>query len=264
VNSCGFSLNYAEGEAKLSVTVNNRDGIQEHGSTEREEIRLYGVRINAQSPNSQRAEVLPIAARRFAQFGSPRIIISGGVSYSDSLLIDPGATIVFSAATADDFDGSRGLSSVVGVVRSISRNPSEQRSKVEIVYTGRNGAGWSPSMLATAAPAATKLTVEANEYSPTRHEITGETMTDASFYAVGDPDDVVRTGNYGARVSTVITAIVGSTITLGAAHGLAAPDWGTIRPQYYDLTSNALRQYVFGADDNGTLGAASIAAYVYL
>ena len=262
VNSVAASLNWELGEPALTVTVNDRDLQKEDGRTQLEELALHGVIIRAASVSSQRAEILPIAAERFAMFGNRRIIISGGLSYSDALLLDPGAVVTFSAAEVEGYDGVRGLSDAVGIVQSISRDPAKQRASVELVYWGARVAGWAPALEIIAAPTPTTLTVAANSYTETTDPVTGAALTDASLFTNGDAVNVVPLGDWPNRVATTIT-LAGTTVTTAAPHGIAGPDFGTIRPQSYDAVSAAIQLYAFAADDAGTLGAAAVAAYVY-
>lgn len=263
VNVVRAQVNYAEGEPQLVVTVKDRDSRQEFNRAAVEELDLLGVRLNASDPQAQRAALQPMAAERFGLFGAPRPVFSGGISYSDALLVDPGATVVFSATEAHDYDGTAGLSGVVGRVVSVERNPLTQSARLAVVYFGTNTSGWAPAMRATAAPSSTQLTVDANAYSEATSPVTGAAQTDAGFFAVGDAVEVVPTGDWPNRVTTTITAIAGNTITLAAAHGLSGPDWGTIRPQAYDSVTATLQGYVFLADDSETLGAGGDPARVF-
>ena len=262
VNSLSASLNWSLGEPALNVTVNDRDRQGEDGAVLREGLDLHGVIIRAASVSSQRAEILPIAAERFALFGYRRIIVSGGLSYSDALLLDAGSVVEFSASSVDDYDGSRGLIDAIGIVQSISRTPAKQRASVEIVYWGTRVSGWAPAMRVTGSTGPNTLTVAANSYSEAVHPVTGAVITDAGFFTDADAVEVVPLGDWPNRVTTTIT-LVGNTVTTAAPHGLTGPDWGTIRPQSYDAVSTALQAYIFAADDAGTLGAAAVAAYVY-
>ncbi len=263
VNSVKALMNWDADEPGLTVIVNDRDSIGDNRRTEREELQLHGVTIRASSVSAQRAALFPIAAERFGLWAYRRIVVRGGLCYSDALLLDPGSVVTFSATDVDDYDATRGLSDAIGIVQSITRTPDKQQATVEIVYWGTRVSGWAPAMSATAAPAADQLTVSANAFSDAADPITGGAVTDAGFFAVGDAVEVVPIGDWPNRVTTTITGIVGATITLGAAHGLAGPYWGTIRPQAYDAGTATMRAYVFAADDAGTLGAAADAAFVY-
>lgn len=263
INSVEAQANWQSGEPQLTVTVNDRDGISRNNGTARETLRLYGVNVRAESVSSQRAAVLPIAAERFGLFGYRRIIVTGGLSYSDALLLDPGSVVTFTADKVDDYDGSTGITDGVGIVQSITRTPATQQARVSIVYWGARVSGWAPAMKVANPMGATpqQLTVEANAYSEAAHPVTGEAVTDAGFFRVGDAVEIVPVGDWPNRVTTTITAIAGNVITFAAAHGAAAGD--TIRPQSWDSVATLLQGYIFAADADDWLGAANDPAWVY-
>jgi hypothetical protein len=257
LDSLAFGAALGEvGEYKVTVT--DRDSAAEVGETSSETIPLYGFRLNTASVQAQRAALLPIAAARFAAFGFPRRTVVGTVPYRIGVGIDPGAVVTVAGAEVLGYDGQPTTAPLVARVTSVDRDCLGGVATIEATVWDVNTAGWSPALRVTGAPTAASVTVEPNFYAPALSPA-GAAQVDADFFATGDPVLCVPRGNYTGATARAVVSIVGSTVTLDGAHGLAAGD--SIRPQDYGSTSARLQTFAFLADAATLLLASSAATY---
>lgn len=248
--------------AAVPININDRDSISAHrGRIARKEYVLPGVDVGAVAPGDLEAAFIPWAAEIFSQYGYERTVVAGTISYRDGLLLDCGSVVVVAAdgpGVYDD-DGSEGISAKPGRILMMERRPSAQTCRIEVEYDNARGTGWAPSMQVTATPAVDQVTVAVNAYSEATDPITGASVTDADFFAVGQKVWVIPLGAAPGFVTELtITVKAGNTFTFDGVHNLGA-NFGDIQPADWD-DATAHQGYAFQADSANTLGAAGTEA----
>lgn len=260
-NRYEFKVNHdpITGEAgKPTIVFNDVPSIDEHCETRPLKLELRGLRIAADNPAGMLGVLMPTVNTLRAQFAQARRVHTFGLPFSKAVLLDPGQTITWSASDARDSQGTRGITSQAVRVLEVEHGLWTEGSTVKVVCHQLNGSGWAPALRVASVSSATVVVVEANYYTDARNPTTGATQTDVSFFAVGDAVECVPRGNFAGRASRTISIIAGNTVTLSAAHGLAAGD--SIRPEDYDNAATAHQVYGFFADSAETLGAGAVDA----
>ncbi|PHR17618.1 MAG: hypothetical protein COA38_20350 [Fluviicola sp.] len=260
VNMLRLQMDYSSEDSEFDLIVNmsDRDSIGEYGPAPVDELDLRGIRMPQSSPADQVALLLPFTASRFSAVGAPRRVISGTISWADSVILNAGAVVIVDAVEVFDYDGDRGVAAVPMRIISIRPDGVHQKAQVKLTWHDATTSGWAPVLKVVAVGGAAIYTVKANEYTESDDPVTGLTLADIDFWNVGDSIRACPLGDFGNSTGglTVLT-IVGNIITLSAPAAPALVVGDTLRPDGFGVAATTVAQKLFAflADDAATLGA---------
>jgi hypothetical protein len=168
-----------------------------------------------------------------------------------------GDCVVLTAAAAIAIDGTIGVTSQPCRVMGLERDWLRNRLNLTLSCTGGRPSGYVPSLRVASIVDPVTVTVEVNQYTGTTDPRTGEAQTDLGTSAVPyfAPQDVVLcvpAGAWSSSATRTIVSIVGVTVTLDGAHGLAIGD--DIEHAGWALVTDQVRRYAYLARPDGTIG----------
>lgn len=212
--------------------------------------------------------LIPMAGAVFFELGAPRTTWQMQVPRSRMFFVQPGAVFRVTSPRLKDAAGrlkddahqptvvrktARLTSASMPLLRSV--NSPQAMARIVAAHHGVRLAGWNASMLVTAAPTPTSVTVAANEYTA----LTGGEF-DIDGFKVGDKVLAQPRGDQDAvdpLDPLTITALDRDTfsVTFDQAHGLVGPDFAVIVPGRYQDASEHHRQAAYYSDADGFLNA---------
>ena len=260
VNTIRLSMNYdtTDDEYDLIVTANDSSSIAEYGNGAAEELEMRGVVMNPADVPDQIAQVVPFAAHRFANLGSPRAQIEGTIAWADAVSMSAGAVVVVTADDAFNYNGTRPVTSQPMRIIRIDGSPSDQTATVKLVWHDATVSGWAPCLQVSAVTSAAIYTVEANQFTEMTDPSSGAILKDIDYWAIGDSIRACPRGDYANSTGGLtVSNIAGNIITLSgnAAPALIVGD--TLRPDNYDVVATTTDQklFVFLASSTSLLDA---------
>ena len=227
-NSYIFRFNHDEaGDAQGEQKVKDQISIDTFGSENEIDVELYGIQL---APGLEIIEQLrPMFMRLRYDLAYPRRIWKVGIRAGLAVRAAIGGTYKISNSHLRGHSG-RGVTAALARMRSIKHEGWKGTARAEFVYYGTAGAGWAPSLRATASGNATSLTVENDYYGHNSDSATGDEIEDLTGFdvgagrlTVGDHVYVYPRGDMDSGTALTVAAVNKSanTITFGQAHGIA-------------------------------------------
>jgi hypothetical protein len=141
---------------------------------------------------------------------------------------------------------------VMGYERDWLRN----RLNLTLSCTGARPSGYVPSLRVASIVSPTAVTVEINQYTSATDPRTGDAQTDIAssdraYFKAGDAVRCVAAGAWASATSRSIVSIVGQTVTLDGAHGLAIGD--DIEHARFALVDSRVQKYAYLGRTDGTI-----------
>ena len=247
VTQIKYQFGYDPAEAKYTeeVIFNNQEAINRYGG-ERSAITLQLAGVTSEQfgrgAGDSFAFFTPNSARIFNLLSNPLRVWRGAIGTGQSAYIDVGSYLKVSSPHLKGYDDSYGVTDGVGQVRSIRQELMGEGCEIELITTGLSPVNWN-SAAQVLAYTSTTVTVAESTYS-------GASVTDASFFAVGDVVDYVPQADHDSAITGLtISQIVGNVLTFTAAHGISST-LGTIEPTTYANASADHRLDAYLANDS--------------
>jgi len=245
-----FDYDPAEGKYREEVIFNNQEAINRYGG-ERSAITLLLAGVMAEQfgrgAGDSFAFFTPNSARIFNLLSNPLRVWRGAIGTGKSAYIDVGSYLKVSSPHLKGYDDTYGVIDGVGQVRSIRQELMGEGCEIELITTGLSPINWN-SAARVIAYTSTTVTLAEDTYS-------GASVTDASFFAVGDVVDYVPQADQdSAIVGLTISQIVGNVLTFSAAHGISST-LGTIEPTNFANASADHRLDAYLANDSDIINS---------
>jgi len=240
-----FDYDPADGKYREEVIFNNQEAINRYGG-ERSAITLSLAGVMAEQfgrgAGDSFAFFTPNSARIFNLLSNPLRVWRGVIGTGKSAYIDVGSYLKVNSPHLKGYDDTYGVTDGVGQVRSIRQELMGEGCEIELITTGLSPINWN-SAARVIAYTSTTVTLAEDTYS-------GVSVTDASFFAVGDVVDYVPQANHDSAITGLtISQIVGNVLTFSAAHGISSVA-GTIEPTTYANASADHRLDAYLANDS--------------
>jgi hypothetical protein len=268
-----FRLNHGGdglGDATSEETYPDAASIAAHGDGEELVLELRGLYTDPRDPAENQAIVRDVVARLSTIAGSPRVRWVGRVPIGDVWTLDLGAEVLVTSPMLKGRGKAWGVAGLAGRIVHIAIPlwSHEATAEVGIVHYGINATRWNAALEVTAV-AGNVCTVAANTFASVRHPITGAVLQDLDGMSVGDKIFCRPRYDHDAAGAApwTITAINRTTraVTLDAAPGFGAPDFGYIEPATHPDSSTTVppsgitqRVLAFLADLNGRLNGGAL------
>lgn len=235
VTQIEFSYDYDPIEEQYQSTLlfNDQEAINRYGG-ERSKISLELAGVSSdqfgRGAGNSYDQFLPTAGRLFNLLANPLRIWRGGISTGSSIYLDLGAYVKASSPHLRGYGDEYGVTSGVGMIRSINQELMNEGCELEIITTGLIVVAWNASATVATIPTTTTITVYDDTFSDS-------SVDDISFFKAGDVVDYVPTGDQdNAITGLTIDSISSNTITFTAAHNIPSAA-GTIEPTVYASAS---------------------------
>ena len=202
--------------------------------------------------------LLPFVQHLRKRVGLPRVRYQCSISLdtlgANELALGDVVTLTSSSAIA--IDGTIGVSQQPCRVMGYERDWLRNRLNLTLSCTGARPSGYVPSLRVASIVSPTVVTVEVNQYTNPTDPRTGDAQTDIAsgarvYFAAGDAVRCVAAGAWSSATSRVIVSIVGQTVTLDGAHGLAIGD--DIEHQRFALADLAAQKFAYLGRTDGTI-----------
>jgi len=242
-----------EGDSLLTVRVEDRPAIAEHGRSEVESIKAPWLQLQQESEAAHEAALFAPAVDRFALFNAPRREYEGTVAYSLVSQLDVGDTVLVSASNVWTTRGVKGLTNAPMRLLSIKPNLKRNSATVRLAYYPLNMSGWAPAARASYLPTSTLISFSNNTYSDV-----ADGLKDIEYFSEGDIVRLVPPGDFDSATVRTIDTISGSSVTFTEPHGQTTGSslaGLSMRSVEWNEASTDHKRYVFMCDADGKLGA---------
>lgn len=248
------------GEAQRVITYVDSDAISAAGGDAgaQLDIDLRGIVLEGGAADAA-VNLLPYVQHLRKRVGVPRVRYQLAVSLdlAGAHEVALGDCVVLTAAAAIAIDGTIGVTSQPCRVMGYERDWLKNRLNLTLSCTGGRPSGYVPSLRVASVVDPVTVTVEVNQYTGTTDPRTGEAQTDlgtsaVQYFASQDVVLCVPAGAWSSSTTRTIVSIVGVTVTLDGAHGLAIGD--DIEHAGWSLVTDQVRRYAYLARPDGTIG----------
>ena len=202
--------------------------------------------------------LLPFVQHLRRRVGLPR------VRYQCSISLDTigagelalGDVVTLTSSSAIAIDGTIGVTAQPCRVMGYERDWLRNRLNLTLSCTGARPSGYVPSLRVASIVSPNIVTVEVNQYTSTTDPRTGDAQTDiasgtTAYFAAGDAVRCVAAGAWSSATSRSIVSIVGQTVTLDGAHGLAIGD--DIEHARFALVDSRIQRFAYLGRSDGTI-----------
>jgi hypothetical protein len=202
--------------------------------------------------------LLPFVQHLRKRVGLPRVRYQCSISLdtigANELALGDVVTLTSSSAIA--IDGTIGVSQQPCRVMGYERDWLRNRLNLTLSCTGARPSGYVPSLRVASVVSPTIVTVEVNQYTAATDPRTGDAQTDIAsgstlHFKAGDAVRCVAAGAWSSATSRSILNIVGQTVTLDGAHGLAIGD--DIEHERFSLVATRVQKYAYLGRTDGTI-----------
>jgi hypothetical protein len=267
VNQLNIAYDYDpdEGEFRGEITINNERAINAYSQERLSlELSLYGATAEELGQNTADiySAVRPLYTRIFRLGSDPVRLWRGVVGFGLGHLLEVGAYVTVSSPELRGYEDSYGVSSGIGMVRSVRQALTGEGVDVEILHYNFGSAGWNVSAELASIVDADTIEVENFTYARGTSPI-GQLRYDVQLFSVGDVVDYIPPGDEDNPTTLTIDSISGNQITFTAAHGIASAV-GHIEPTTYNTAASQHKARAYLADSAGTLGTAGDDGQEYL
>ena len=222
------------------------------------DIDLRGIVLQGGAADAA-VNLLPYVQHLRKRVGVPRVRYQLAVSLdlAGAHEVALGDCVVLTAAAAIAIDGTIGVTSQPCRVMGLERDWLKNRLNLTLSCTGGRPSGYVPSLRVASVVDPVTVTVQPNQYTNTTDPRTGEAQTDlgtsaVQYFASQDVVLCVPAGAWSSSTTRTIVSIVGVTVTLDGAHGLAIGD--DIEHAGWALVTDQVRRYAYLARPDGTIG----------
>ena len=267
VNQITVAYDYDAEEAEFrgEVVINNERAINAYSQERLSlELSLYGATAEELGQNTADiySALRPVFSRIFRLGSDPVRLWRGVVGFGVGHLLEVGAYVTVSSPELRGYADSYGVSSGIGMVRSVRQALTGEGVEVEILHYDFGSAGWNVS--AELASIVDVDTIEVENFTFARGTSPiGQLRYDVDLFSVGDVIDYIPPGDEDNPTTLTIDSITGNQITFTAAHGIASAV-GHIEPTTYDTAASQHQARAYLADSAGTLGTAGDDGQEYL
>lgn len=202
--------------------------------------------------------LLPFVQHLRRRVGLPRVRYQCSISLdtlgANELALGDVVTLTSSSAIA--IDGTIGVSQQPCRVMGYERDWLRNRLNLTLSCTGARPSGYVPSLRVASIVGPNVVTVEVNQYTNPTDPRTGDAQTDIAsgariYFSAGDAVRCVAAGAWSSATSRVIVSIVGQTVTLDGAHGLAIGD--DIEHTRFALVDSRVQKFAYLGRTDGTI-----------
>ena len=208
------------------ATFNNQEAINRYdGEMRKISLDLYGV--SADDVGSGQGDAFnvfqPLVARVFNLLSNPLRLWRGRIGTGHSILTDIGAYAVCSSPHLKDYGPDYGVTSGVGMIRSIRQELMSEGCEVEIITTGAQVIGWNLSATVLSVLTSDSVQVSASAYS----------ADDSTYYQSGQAVQYLPLNDHDSAGSVLtIQSVVGDVVTFTGAHSISVIG-GTLESAVY-------------------------------
>jgi hypothetical protein len=188
-------------------------------------LDLYGV--SADDVGSGQGDAFnvfqPLVARIFNLLSNPLRLLRGRIGTGHSILTDIGAYAVCSSPHLKDYGPDYGVTSGVGMIRSIRQELMSEGCEVEIITTGAQVIGWNISATVLSVLTSDSVQISASAYS----------ANDSTYYQAGQAVQYLPLNDHDSASSVLtIQSVVGDVVTFTSAHSISVIG-GTLESAVY-------------------------------